>query len=186
MKEIIFDKLTKKGGIPMFKELETELRLRGFSDRTIQAYLSHNRLFIEFVKKHKQRSEYQATLQDDSSEGVYKHITKADIRDYLKYIITDKKLKPSSVNLILSALKFYYEEMQKTHLFDTIKHLKHEKKLPTVLSKEEVKLLLASIANQKHKLLASFLYGSGLRVSEAVALKIDDMDIPQKMMLVRQ
>ena len=69
--------------------------------------------------------------------------------------------------------------------FNGIKAPKSEKKLPTVLTKEEIKKLLNIIKNPKHRLLVEFLYSSGLRVSECVSLKIDDLDLDEKIGKVR-
>ena len=60
-----------------------------------------------------------------------------------------------------------------------------EKKLPTVLTKDEVRNLLSMTKNFKHKLLMEMMYSSGLRVSECVSLKIDDLELDEKMGTVR-
>ena len=64
--------------------------------------------------------------------------------------------------------------------FNSVEAHKPEKKLPTVLTKEEIRKLLNTIENPKHKLLVEFMYSSGLRVSECVSLKIDDLDFNEK------
>jgi integrase/recombinase XerD len=84
----------------------------------------------------------------------------------------------------LSSLKFYYHEVLKKPLIITIKPPKLEKKLPTVLTKEEMKRLIVAAKNPKHRLLIEMMYSSGLRVSEAVSLKIDDLDVTEKMGMV--
>ena len=63
---------------------------------------------------------------------------------------------------------------------------KRPKRLPVVLSKEEVNLLLAAVGNQKHKLVLSLMYSAGLRVSEVVKLKAEDVDLANKILWVRQ
>jgi len=151
----------------MLKRLETELKLRGFSDKTLKAYMYHNQRFLDFVKK--------------SPEEV----TEDDIRSYLAVLISDKKQKPTSVSLVISALRFFYLEVLEKNLFKKIKPPKAEKKLPTVLTKDEVKRLLAAPKNFKHKLLIEIMYSSGLRVSECVCLKIDDLELSEKMGTVR-
>lgn len=151
----------------MLKKLETELKLRGFSSKTVSSYLFHNKKFLEFTKK-------------NSNE-----VTQDDIKSYLSYLISEKKLKPSSVNLSLSALRFFYEEILKRKLFVDIKTVKLEKKIPTVLTKEEIKKMLAATKNSKHRLLIKMMYSSGLRVSECVNLKMDDLDLDEKLGVVR-
>lgn len=148
----------------MLKKLETELKLRGFTEATYTTYISQNQRFLEYIKKQPEQ------------------ITQDDIKSYMAYLMSEKKQKPASVNLTLSALRFFYEQiLKKKELFLDIKAPKSEKKLPTVLTKDEIKKLLAAIKNSKHELLVEMLYSSGLRVSEAVRLKIDDLNFDEKM-----
>ncbi len=151
----------------MLDKLETELKIRGFSNRTVEAYRYHNKNFLEFVKKDP------------------KEIIEDDAKRYIAYLMSERKFKPRSVNLALSSLKFFYNEILQNRAFNSVKAPKSEKKLPTVLTKEEIKKLLAAAENPKHRLLIEFLYSSGLRVSECVSLKIDDLDLSEKMGKVR-
>jgi integrase/recombinase XerD len=151
----------------MLEKLETELKIRGFSERTVTAYLFHNKKFLEFVKK-----EPKAVSEDD-------------IKAYLAHLISDRQQKPTSVNLALSSLRFFYENVLDKNIFTTIKPPKNEKKIPTVLSKDEVKKLLEVTKNSKHRLMIELLYASGLRVSEAVTIKFDDLDLNERMGIVR-
>mgnify|MGYP001948626655 CR=1 FL=1 len=147
----------------MLKKLETELKIRGHTEATIKAYLVQNKRFFEFIKKEPSK------------------ITEDDIKEYTAYLIAERNQKPASVNLALSSIKFFFENIMKKKLFTDIKPPKLEKKLPTVLTKEEMKRLLDVIRNPKHHLLIELLYSSGLRVSEAVKLKIDDLDFDEHM-----
>ena len=151
----------------MFEKLETELKLRASSKYTIKAYLKFNRDFLEFIKKQ----------QED--------ITQDDLKLFLAELISEKGLKPRSVNLALSALKFYYKDILEKDIFTRIKAPKIEKKIPTVLTKEEIRRLLATDIIEKHRLLIEFMYSSGLRVSEVVAMKINDLEFDEKMGYVR-
>ncbi|MBI2650092.1 tyrosine-type recombinase/integrase [Candidatus Woesearchaeota archaeon] len=146
----------------MFEKLATELKIRGFSKRTVDTYLYHNRKFAEFTKK-----EPKAVDEDDAKK-------------YIACLMTELKYKPSSVNLALSSLKFFYNEILQNRAFNAVKAPKPEKKLPTVLTKDEVRKLLNAAENPKHRLLIEFMYSSGLRVSECVSLKIDDLDLNEK------
>ena len=151
----------------MLEKLETELKIRGFSKRTVDSYLYHNKNFLEFTKK------------DPKSVSEY------DAKRYIGYLLSDKKLMASSVNLALSSLKFFYNEILQNTAFNAVKAPKLEKKLPTVLTKDEIKKMLNAVENPKHKLLIEFMYSSGLRVSECVSLKIDDLDLKEKIGKVR-
>jgi len=145
------------------KKLETELKIRGFSINTIKAYRAHNTKFLLFINKS------VTTANSD------------DIKLYMAHLISDKGLKMSSVSLHMSALRFLYDEMLEKGLFAKIKMPKLDKKIPHVLTREEIRTLLKHITNKKHNLLLKTLYSSGLRISECVSLKINDIDLDEKM-----
>ena len=147
------------------KKLEIELKIRGFSKNTLSAYLLHNRKFIEFIKK-------------DVNE-----VTEDDIKLYLAYLTSDKQLANSSVALTKAALIFLYNEILGKGI--RIKSPKIPKKVPVVLTKEEVKTLIANTTNKKHRFIIKLLYSSGLRLSECVNLKLEDLDLKEKVGWVR-
>jgi|TARA_B100002003_G_C14104551_1_gene531286 integrase/recombinase XerD len=171
--------------INFFKELETELKIRGYSDETIRAYTYENKKFLEFLNTNKTNTEYQKSLLSSKGERTPQDVTKDDIRAYQAFLMADKILKPSTVNLILSALKFFYLEVLKKDIFQDLKRPKKEQKLPVVLTRDEIKLMIQNTKNKKHKLLIELLYGSGLRVSEAVKLKINDLNLDEKINIIR-
>lgn len=146
----------------MLDKLETELKIRGFSNKTIGTYLFHNKRFLDFIQKEP------------------KNVDENDAKKYIAHLMTELKLSPSSVNLALSSLKFFYNEILQNMAFNAVKSPKSEKKLPTVLTKDEIKKLLKAVENPKHKLLIEFMYSSGLRVSECVSLKFDELDLNEK------
>lgn len=146
--------------------LAQELIIRGFSQRTIKSYLGINIRFLTYIKKSA------------------KEVTAQDIKNYLLYLKA-KSHSNTSLNLVISALKFYYEQVLKRKLFFNIKRPRREKYLPVVLSKTEIIKLIEATGNLKHKLLLSLMYGSGLRVSEAVKLKISHLDMDLKKVLIR-
>jgi len=152
----------------MISKLQTELKIRGFSEQTIKSYTLHNKKFLEFIEKEPANIEFE------------------DVKQYMAYLMSEKKLRPSSVNLAMSSLRFLYDEMMEKNLFANIKMPKLEKKLPTVLTKAEMKQLIDSIKNKKHELLVKMLYSSGLRVSECVNLKVIDLDFKERFGVVRQ
>ena len=154
---------------PMFR-LAQEMRIRNFSPKTIQAYLHYNKELLRFASK-------------DARE-----INNQDIRDYLDYLFNSGKAS-STVNLAINALKFYYEGVMRRKFFvskASIKRPKSEKKLPVVLNKSEVVAMINSLDNVKHKLVIQILFGSGLRISELVNLKINDIDFIRKIITIRQ
>jgi len=149
------------------KQLETELKLRGFSEKTVKTYLFFNKEFLSFIGKPPQEA------------------TEEDVKSYIAYLLFDKKLKPSSVNLALCTLRFFYKKILEQDIFSKIESPKLEKKIPTVLTKDEIKQMIASAKNQKHRILVELLYSAGLRVSEAVKMRINDLDLKEKIAIVK-
>jgi integrase/recombinase XerD len=141
----------------MLKKLEIELKLRGYSKKTIKEYLYHNKNFINFIHKDL--------------------ITQDDIKEYLAFLLSEREYSPRSVGLVFSALKFYYKDVLKQDIFIGLKPPKLEKRLPTFLTKEEILGMIESTKNFKHRLLIEFLYSSGLRVSECVGMRIENIDL---------
>jgi len=146
----------------MLDKLKTELEIRGFSKRTVETYIFHNRKFLDFANK-----DPNSVIEDDAKR-------------YIAHLMSDRKYRPSSINLALSSLKFFFNEILQNRAFNAVKAPKSEKKLPTVLTKDEIRRMLNIIQNPKHKLLIEFMYSSGLRVSECVSLKVDDLDLSEK------
>jgi integrase/recombinase XerD len=147
--------------------LERELKIRGFSPRTVKSYLLYNKLFLQYSRKSP------------------KFITNEDIRQYLLNL-KDKNCANSTLNVALNALKFYYRQVLKRKFFFDIRGAKKSDYLPVVLSKEEIGRMLAKTTNPKHNFLISLIYSAGLRVSEAVTIKMCDFDLDRRMILVRQ
>jgi len=148
-------------------ELKKELILRKYSQRTIKLYLYYNREFQEFSKK----NPYE--------------VTNEDIRDYLYYLVNDKEVSTSTLNTAINALKFYYGEILRRTFVYEIKRPKKDKKLPVILSREEVFHILSPVSNIKHKAILMLIYSAGLRVSEVVKLKPEDIDAERKLIHIR-
>ena len=114
------------------------------------------------------------------SEDIFKKIL--SLKDYLLYLVEKKKAATSTLNVAINALKFYYGTMLKRKFLYEIKRPRKDKKLPVVLSKEEVAKILSSVDNVKHKAILMLIYSAGLRISEAVKLKPEYID--SKRMLI--
>jgi site-specific recombinase XerD len=147
--------------------LERELKIRGFSKRTIESYLLYNRLFLEFIKK------------------IPSEITNEDIRKYLESFI-NRGCSHSTLNVALNSLKFYYGQVLGRKFFYNIRGAKKSNYLPVILSKEEIARMLEVTKNPKHHFLISLMYSAGLRVSETVKIKMRDFDLDRKLIMVRQ
>jgi integrase/recombinase XerD len=171
--------------IKFWKELETELKLRGFSNQTIKSYIYHNQHFFNFVCNAKTKAEYQKSLVSKGFKRTPQDITNADLKAFLAFLLSDRAYSHSSVNLAISAIKFYYQDVLNRDILKGIKHQKREKKLPVVLTKAEIKRMLEATKNRKHYLLIALLYSTGLRVSEAVNMRINDLQLEEKQAFVK-
>ena len=149
----------------MLEELETELQLRGVSEHTLKAYISNNQRFLKWIKK-------EPNSVDEN-----------DVKRFIGSLIK-KRLSQNTIALVKASLKFYYGEILNKNVVH-FKTPKISKKLPIVLSKDEVKKLINSAKNSKSRLMLMMLYSSGLRVSELVHLKHEDLESKEKIGWVR-
>jgi site-specific recombinase XerD len=110
-----------------------------------------------------------------------------EMRDYLHYLIQEKKASQSGVSQAYSALKFFYETTLKRDWNGfKIPRVQVRKKLPVVLSQEEIQAILSAVGNLKHRALLMTIYSAGLRLSEVVHLKVSDIDSQRMMIRVQQ
>jgi|SRR3989344_595189 len=149
----------------MLNQLETELKLRGFSKQTVKTYSLQNQLFLNHVKK-------------DINE-----VNEQDIKDYFASLM-DKNFSAKTISLKRAALKFLYDEILKKSIVN-IKTPKIARKLPEILTRDEVKSLIENAKSEKSKLIIELLYSSGIRVSECVNLKLTDLNLQEKTGWVR-
>jgi len=173
--------------IKFFKELETELKIKGFSNQTIKTYIYQNQKFFDFVNSSTHKAEYQKSLISKGHKRTPQDITNADLRAYLAYLMSDKGLSPASASLAVSALKFFYLEVldRSQDLFKKVKNPKPEKRLPVVLTKDEIRRMLELTKNKKHRLLIELLYSTGLRVNETVNIRLNDIHLDEKTAFVK-
>src|SRR6266436_4611730 len=111
-----------------------------------------------------------------------------DIRSYQLYLTNERKLAPSSIILAVAALRFLYKiTLHKDwSLTEVIPTPKKPQKLPIVPSPEEVLQFLGCVWNIKHRTILTTCYAAGLRVSEAVCLKVRDIDSERMVIRVQQ
>jgi integrase/recombinase XerD len=148
--------------------VERELRIRAYSPRTIKVYRGHIRRFVRRVGRHP---------REVGAEGV---------RDYLHLLVREVNVSRAYLNQAVSALKFLYGTVLELPL--TVHGLprpRRERKLPAVLSRGEVLRLLQAISNPKHRALLMVTYSAGLRLSEAVGLRVPDIDSERRLIRVR-
>jgi len=145
----------------LIKKLRRELEIRNFSKQTIKGYLFSVDKFINYSRK------------GGLNESVLKN-----------YIQSNLKTKnPSSVRKDLFAIKFFFEKVLKQKLF--LPNPKKNNPLPEILTVPEVRKLIDSASNIKHKLILKLLYGCGLRVSEIVNLQKQDINFEEDLIHVR-
>lgn len=149
--------------------MKMDMELKNLSPRTIKIYLCWMKQFtIHYGKSPDQ-------LGDE------------EIRGYLYYLLKDKQASQSSMNQAYSALKFFYERtLQREWNGTKIPRSKQPKKLPVVLSQDEVQRIFSATKNLKHRAALMVIYSGGLRVGEAVKLKLSDIDRDRMSIRVRQ
>lgn len=152
-----------------YPQMLMEMELRNFSPRTIEAYLWHVTAFTKMFGK------------SPAEMG------ETEIRQYLHHLKTVKKVSSSNINVGYCALRFFYEKvLHRLWNTERLPRPKMEKKLPVVLSREEVQTILDAVSNLKHQTMLMATYAAGLRVSETVHLKIPDIDSKRMVIRVEQ
>lgn len=140
-------------------QMHKDIRLRGLSQNTLKSYTSHAKIFLEYSNR--------PSEQLDAN----------DIRNFLWYLINKKKASPGTVNSYSAAIRFLFAvTLNRTLNYLQIPRQKKRKALPEVLTREEVSSIIESCKNIKHKAMLMMIYSAGLRVSEAIALKIQHID----------
>jgi integrase/recombinase XerD len=108
------------------------------------------------------------------------------IRRYQLFLTKEKKVSPSTYVQMVCALRFLYTHtLQRKVAIERIPFPRRERKLPLILSREEVKALLGAPRDLRHRAMLAILYGSGLRVSEVAHLKVADIDSARNVLWVR-
>jgi integrase/recombinase XerD len=148
------------------KKIEVELKISKNSIHTLKNYLKANSNLIEFVKKEPEQ------------------VTEDDVKMYLSEKMNDNA--NSSTILFLAAIKYAYSNILHKDITANIKRPKKERKIPDVLSKDEVRKLFEAAETQKSKLMMSMLYACGMRVSELITLKVQDLKFDEKVGQIKQ
>lgn len=151
-----------------FSNFRQFLRIKGYSRRTVEAYLYYNKNFLKLANKSPRK------------------VTKNDISNYLNYLALRLNSAASTLNLAYSALKCYYGSQYRRKFFIELPRARKNKKLPAVLSRQEIMEMIALTRNAKHHTILSLLYGCGLRVSEVVNIRMNDISLERKMLKVNQ
>ncbi len=151
--------LNLKSWQKLYKALDTEIKLRHYSAKTLKSYKSWLRRFQEFVQH--QRPE---TLDNQ------------DVKAFLSALATQHKVAASTQNQAFNALLFVFDHLLKKPLrLSGVVRAKRKPYIPVVLSRREIDLILAEL-DAPYKLLVQLLYGCGLRLSEGLNLRVQDLN----------
>jgi integrase/recombinase XerD len=145
-----------------------KLQQKRYSENTIKTYIHYFREFMAYFDQ----------------SGI-ENLTKEEINQYILKLIKERNISSSQQNQRINAIKFYYEKViGREREYYEIERPRREHKLPDVLSKEEVGAMIRATENLKHKCLIALIYSCGLRRSEAINLKLGDIDSKRMMIKI--
>jgi len=145
-----------------------ELQRRNYAATTVKAYV---RIIQEFTR-------YFHRPPDQ--------LGPPHLRQYQAHLFTDRKLEPGTVQQHVAALRFFYvKTLKRRYLLDEIPHPKRPRKLPVILSPEEVAQLIEAARNLFHRTMLMTLYSTGVRRAELCRLHVTDIDSPRMMVHIR-
>ena len=153
----------------LLDQVRDTLRRKNYAYRTEQTYVAWIKRFILFHdKRHPEE------------------MGPAEIETYLSYLALKRKVAPSTQNQALAALQFLYEQVLELPLEEEImpSPAKRTRRLPVVLSKREALRIISELTGV-HRLITQLLYGSGLRISECLRLRVKDVDFQRRELTVR-
>ena len=150
---------------PLRQRMIEDMRIRNFATTTERSYIH----YVADFAKHFNRSPEELDLEA--------------VRQYQLYLSEDRKLSPQSINTFVSAVQFLYRTtLEMPWEKKDFPRARLEEKLPVVLAPDEIQRFLDHVPGVKHRAVLLTCYGSGLRISEAVAVKLSDID-SQRMLL---
>jgi len=139
--------------------VEQSLCLKSYSKHTVRSYRAELITFLLFFEGRE-----------------LEKIEKSEIESFVYHLKSKYKISDSRQNIVINAIKFLYEQvLNMPREYYDIQRPKTAKSLPNVLSKNEIKALLASTTNIKHKLILATIYSAGLRLREVINLRIEDI-----------
>lgn len=160
---------TQKPETKLLDQVRGKIRLKHYSIRTEQAYVDWIKRFVlHFGKRHP------------------RDLGAAELEQFLTHLAVAGKVAASTQNQAKSALLFLYKEVLALELpwLDNVAQAKAPKRLPVVLNRDEVQAVLSRLSGT-HWLIASLLYGSGMRIMECLRLRVKDVDFKRREILIR-
>ena len=154
----------------LMQKMKEDMEMRGFSPHTKDSYERKAKDVIKYFKK---------PMEEVTTEELRKYL--------LKYLREERKLSERSVNYYNSVIRFMYEvTMDKLINKKQLPMYRNRRKIKDVLTKEELSAFFNACDNYMYKTIFMMIYGSGLRVSEAVNLRIEDIDSKKMRIFVRK
>src|SRR3954453_18724557 len=154
---------------PLRRRMIEDMELRNLAPRTVKVYVERVAAFAKHFHKSPEL------------------MGPAEIRAYLLHLVQESHVSWSFYNQTVAALRFLYNvTLGRDDLLKRVACPKQPKKLPVVLSPEEVVRFLQAIPGLKHRALLMTAYAAGLRISEVVGLRVDDIDSRRMVIRVRQ
>ena len=151
------------------KMMLDELQRRNYTRNTVRTYISAVEEFAAYFRKRPDQ------------------LGPEHIRAYQVHLFRDRKLSPGTVEQRGAALRFFFvKTLRRPYLPDHIPFPKRQRRLPTVLSQDEVARLIDAASNLMHRTILMTLYSTGLRRAELCALKVADIDSERMLIHVRQ
>ncbi|MBX7206536.1 MAG: tyrosine-type recombinase/integrase [Bacteroidia bacterium] len=151
-------------------EFTRYMRSRNYSENTIKTYTDALRVFLKYYHYKK-----------------VEELSNKDVVDFNNDYIKANKYSTSLQNQTVNALKLFFGAMKESNIkTEKIHRPRREKKLPNVLSKNEVKSLLEACTNMKHKAMLSLIYSCGLRSSELIHLELTHVDSKRNLLIIKQ
>lgn len=149
--------------------MQRKLEIARYSTNTIDTYLNATKhFFLYFPQKHP---------TDIRSE---------DIEAYQHYMATTRKVSNSYLNQVVNAVRYYYKDvLGDAYRVKFIERPRKERKLPSVLSEEQVAALLKAPVNLKHRCILMLIYSAGLRMGELLRMELTDIDRDRCQVLIR-
>ena len=153
---------------PFINSLRRNMRLRGYSIRTEKTYIHW---ILDYIRFHHLRHP--------------KEMNKDDVIKYLEYLANDRRVSINTQRIALNSIAYLYNKFLDQPLgpFDFIKSTR-PRQLPTVLSFDETRTILSMLTGV-HRLVVELMYGSGLRVSECLRIRVQDIDFIANSILIR-
>ena len=150
------------------RKMQADLGIRNYAERTQETYIAR----VAEMSRYFGRSPADLSAEE--------------VREYLRYLKDEREVSRSALVQVIAALRFLYGfTLDRPEMVPKIPYPRSKRRHPVVLSRQEVVRWLRAIPNLKHRTVALVLYGAGLRIREALALELSDIDSERMVITVR-